>query len=115
MEISTKSNKLKRIFEDETLCNRRYGDEMCKKIFLRLAAIRAAESLATFWPPNLGPERCHELKGDLKGTFSMDLKHPYRLLFVADNEPLTSNSTSELERWRNITAIQVIGIEDTHG
>jgi len=27
------------------------------------------------------PERCHELSGADKGTFSMDVKQPYRLLF----------------------------------
>ena len=115
MEISTKNNKLKRIFEDETFCKRRYGQEMSKKINLRLTALRAAESLATFWPPMSGPERCHELKGDLKETFSMDLKHPYRLLFRSDHETSTSEPSAEKERWSNITAIQLTGIEDTHG
>ena len=40
--------------------------------------------LVDFWPPNSGPERCHELKGDLAGVFSIDLKQPYRLLFRTD-------------------------------
>ena len=82
---------------------------------MRLAELRAAESLATFWPPNSGPERCHELKGNRAGTFSIDLKHPYRLLFIADSETSPSASANEPERWANITAIQVTGIEDTHG
>ena len=115
MEISAKTRKLKNILEDESLCIRRYGEEMTKKISLRLAELQAAESLSAFWPPNSGPERCHELKGNLKGTYSMDLKHPFRLLFIADHDRLPPETTDPKEKWANITAIQVTGIEDTHG
>lgn len=81
MEIEIPDRKLKKALEDEKECRTRFGAEMAKKIRLRLAALEAAESLADFWPPSSGPERCHELKGNLAGTFSMDLKQPYRLLF----------------------------------
>src|SRR5579864_8293414 len=81
MDIYVGDNNLRRAIEDEATCKRRYGADMAKKLMLRLAALRATESLADFWPPKSGPERCHELKGDRAGTFSVDLKQPYRLLF----------------------------------
>jgi len=92
MEIYVRDNKLKAALEDEATCKRRYGKDMTKKLNLRLAALRAAESLADFWPPMSGPERCHKLKGDLAGTFSIDVKQPYRLLFIPiEAEPQTGS------------------------
>lgn len=117
MDISVSDNKLRSAIEDETACKRQYGSDMAKKIMLRLVALRAAESLADFWPPNSGPERCHELKGDRKGTFSANLKQPYRLLFkpnTATPTP-TSDQSDEQKRWKSITSIDILAIEDTHG
>lgn len=116
MEIYAKDNRLRAAFEDEALCRRRYGMEMTKKIMLRLASLRAAETLADLWPPFSGPERCHELKGDLAGTFSIDLKQPYRLLFKATDVKESSNDEMDhRERWQTITSIEISEIEDTHG
>src|SRR5256885_187547 len=81
MELYISDKDLRRAAEDEAFCRRRYGAEMAKKLALRLVALRAAKSLGVFWPPMSGPERCHELKGELKGVFTVDLRHPYRLLF----------------------------------
>ena len=50
------------------------------------------------------PGRLHELKGDRKGQYSLDLVHPYRLLFTA--EPV--------QNWSEITTVTIIGIVDTH-
>ena len=115
MEILAKDKKLAAALKDEAVCKQRFGVAMSKKLRLRLAVLRAAESLATFWPPNSGPERCHELKGDLAGTFSIDLKQPYRLLFKPIEEVPAKDRSNEQERWGSITALEVIAIEDTHG
>jgi plasmid maintenance system killer protein len=88
---------------------------MAKKIRLQMAAIQAAESLADFWPPSSGPERCHELIGNLAGTFSIDLKQPYRLLFEPIDPADVVRPSDERERWWTIKAIRIKGIEDTHG
>ena len=87
---------------------------MAKKLSLRLASLKAAESLADFWPPKSGPERCHELKGELQGTFSVDLNQPYRLLFKPASKP-GGDVAEEQQRWKSITSIDILAIEDTHG
>ena len=115
MEIFAKNKKLKGALDDEAVCKQRFGADMTKKLRLRLGALRAADSLATFWPPNSGPERCHELKGDLEGTFSIDVKQPYRLLFKPIEDTPPQDRTNEQERWGSIAAVEVIGIENTHG
>jgi proteic killer suppression protein len=114
MDISIGDRRLRRVANNPAACQREYGVNMAKKIALRLAALYAADSLADFWPPNSGPERCHELKGDRKGTFSVDLNQPYRLLFEA-SKPAAEDVTDEQERWKSITSIDITAIEDTHG
>jgi plasmid maintenance system killer protein len=114
MDIYVRDENLRSAIEDEAVCKRRYGADMAKKLMLRVAALRAADSLADFWPPKSGPERCHELKGEQAGTFSVDLKQPYRLLFQPHAETPQPDRSGEQQRWKSITAIDIFGIEDTH-
>ena len=114
MEISVRG-KLRTALEDEKVCQKQYGRDMTKKIMLRVNELRAANSLADFWPPTSGPERCHELKGDLAGRFSIDVKQPYRLLFVPIEENAPKDRSDEKKRWASITKIEIVAIEDTHG
>lgn len=114
MQVVIKDKKLKTSLEDRAMCQKQYGKEMAKKIMLRMAALSAAESLADFWPPMSGPERCHVLMGDLEGLFSVDVKHPYRLLFRPTDAPADAQA-DEKERWQSIKSIEILGIKDTHG
>ena len=129
MQVRIPDRKLKRELENDAECRRRYGVAMAKKIKLRMDALGAAESLAVFWPPFSGPERCHELQGQLVGTFSMDVKQPYRLLFREDElgkesgldggkqaeQGSSTKEKDERQRWLGIRSIEIKGIEDTHG
>jgi plasmid maintenance system killer protein len=51
MEIHISDGQLRKAVENEAACRRQFGADMTKKLMLRMAALRAAESLATFWPP----------------------------------------------------------------
>ena len=114
MQISSRDKGLRKSLEDEAECQRRFGKDMARKILMRISALLAAESLADFWPPNSGPERCHELVGDKKGVFSMDVKQPYRLLFVPAEVP-PADCKNDQERWKAVKAVELLTIEDTHG
>ena len=114
MDVSISDKRLRKVAHDDAACRRQYGVNMAKKLALRLASLKAAVSLADFWPPKSGPERCHELKGDRKGTFSVDLNQPYRLLFESTSKP-TEDEAEEQQRWKSITSIDILAIEDTHG
>ena len=115
MELQISDKKLRESIAGEANMKRHYGKDMAQKLALRLAVLRNAQSLADFWPPSSGPERCHELKGDLAGLFSIDLKQPYRLLFKPEEASPPTDCSDELERWKRITAIEIIAIKDTHG
>ena len=115
MELSTRNKGLKAALKSERDCLGHFGADICKKIQPRLAALSAADSLGDFWPPNSGPERCHELKGDRIGTFSVDLKQPFRLLFQPVDQVIPDDRSDERARWNNIKAIELLTVEDTHG
>jgi len=41
----------------------------------------------------------HPLTGDLKGTFSLDLEHPLRLLFEPDHDPPLLLEDTHTDPW----------------
>lgn len=80
-----------------------------------MKVLRAARSLMDFWPPKSPPERCHELtEGKRSVQLSVDLDHPYRLIFVPDHNPIPIREEGGLD-WSQVTAIKILGVEDTHG
>ena len=115
MDVHVLDKKLRNALEDDAQMRRRYRVPMVKKLKQRIETLRAAESLADFWPPNSGPERCHELRGNLRGTFSVDLVQPYRLLFRPRSSANVLDRLGEFSGWESIRAIDIVEIKDTHG
>lgn len=114
MDISFKNGKLEKEFIEGARLDRIHGTLRAQKIRLRMAALRAAANLMVFWPPKSGPDRCHELTGGTrKGQFSVDLDHPYRLIFIPDHDPIPVHEDGGLD-WSQVTAIKILGIENTH-
>lgn len=99
-------------FNESALLEKEHGVIRAQKIRRRLAELRAAQCLQDFWPPKSGPSRCHELtKGERKGQLSMDLDHPYRLIFVPQQISLKEDGGLN---WRQVTAVTILGVENTH-
>lgn len=53
---------------------------MAEQIAQRIDEIAAAESVAEMIQFNIG--RCHQLKGERKNQFAIDLVHPKRLILI---------------------------------
>lgn len=113
MDTDFADRKLEKVCNDERRLLKRYGKKRGKLLKRRLAQLRAAPTLATFYPPYSGSARCHELKENLKGALSVDLDHPYRLLFKPAHNPLPVRDEGGLD-WGGITAVVILGVEDTH-
>ncbi len=113
MNITFKTKKLQKLFNQNKKLIKKYGERRTKLIQLRLVQIQAAQSLTDLGPPYSGPARCHELKGNRAGTFSVDLEHPYRLLFYPNHDPVPTREEGGIN-WSQITTIEIIGVEDTH-
>jgi proteic killer suppression protein len=113
LDITFKSIRIKKVFNDEVQLKRKHGQKRAKKIRVRMKEFRAAKNLKDFWPPKSGPSRCHELTGNRSGQLSVDLDHPYRLIFIPDHDPTPAHEDGGLD-WAQVTAIKIMGVEDTH-
>jgi plasmid maintenance system killer protein len=114
MNIFFRNKKLAKSFNEGEQLVKLYGKVRAKKIRIRMKGLRAAMCLMDFWPPKSPPERCHELtEGKRSGQLSVDLDHPYRLIFVPDHDPVPKREEGGLD-WSQVTAIKILGVEDTH-
>ena len=113
MDISFKNTKLEKDFNEGKKLDRIHGSLWAIKIRIRLKELRAASTLHDFWPPYKGPSRCHELTGGKKYRLSVDLDHPYRLIFEPNHSLIPLKSDGGLD-WKLVSAIKIIGVEDTH-
>lgn len=111
MDIMFKSNKFEKQCNEFRLLVAQHGQPRAKKIRQRLDELSAASSLSEV--SRLPPARCHELIGDRAGQLSVDLDHPYRLIFSPAHDPVPRKEDGGLDLSK-VTAVVVQGIEDTH-
>jgi|SRR3990170_5771488 len=111
MVILFKTAKLEKECNNENLMVRRFGTNRTRLLKRRITELAAANVLEDL--RNLPQTRCHELKGNLKGYLSVDLDHPYRLIFEPANNLLPKKPDGGLD-WTKVTEIRIIGVEDTH-
>lgn len=88
-----------------------FGAKRAGKLKQRLMELGAADTLADI--SHLPPARCHELTGKDAGTFSMDLEHPYRLLFISADDTVPLLADGGIDR-KQVKEIEIIEIKDTH-
>jgi plasmid maintenance system killer protein len=112
VNIIFQSSKLQKDCVSLGRAQARYGTVGGKRLMQRLDEIRAASTLEDL--RSLPQARCHELVGDMKGQVSVDLNHPYRLIFVPANDPVPTKPDGGLD-WGQVTAVLILGVEDTHG
>ena len=110
MNITFDTAKLEKICNTHKLLVKDQGADRARRIRRRLDDLRAADILEDM---RYMPGRCHELTGNRAGQLSLDLDHPYRLIFVSDNEPIPRKEDGGLD-WSRITAVKILGVEDTH-
>ncbi|MEN8136492.1 MAG: killer suppression protein [Thermodesulfobacteriota bacterium] len=111
MRIFFKTRKLQRICSISSESRKQLGAKCSRKLQQRMMELNAAPTLADI--SHLPPPRCHELTGNRAGQLSVDLEHPYRLLFIVANGPLPEWEGVGLD-WKDVTEIEIIAIADTH-
>jgi len=109
MNVSFKSNKLQKVCNMEKEGIRELGPVCAGKLRQRLAELAAAGALSDI--SYLPPPRCHELTN--RGAFSVDLAHPYRLLFRPAHDPIPRKTDGGIDLTQ-VTEVEIISIEDTH-
>ncbi|MFH2123424.1 MAG: killer suppression protein [Pseudomonadota bacterium] len=111
MRIFFKTRKLQKICSGADESRKHLGVKGGAKLQQRMMELKAAQNLGDI--SRLPPARCHELTGNRSGQLSVDLDHPYRLLFVVANIPSPIREDSGLD-WDGVTEIEIIEIADTH-
>jgi len=114
MEIKYRSEGLGKELESDSKLRKKHGKRRAELIEQRLFEFRAAQCLQDL--RNLPGPRLHQhtrQRGQAKAVFSVDLDHPYRLLFEAAHEPEPTYPAGGVD-WSQVTAILIRGIKDTH-
>lgn len=112
MKIFFRSRKLKKVCEDPKAMLKELGRNRAKKLRQRMVELKAADVLADI--SHLPPPRLHELTGQQKGQFSVDVAHPYRLLFIPADDPVPTKDDGGLDL-QAVETIEIVDIVDTHG
>jgi plasmid maintenance system killer protein len=110
MDIVYNNDKFEKECNNQRLLDKNHGAVRAKRIRRRLDDLRSVNVLEDM--RNL-PGRCHELLYERAGQLSLDLDHPYRLIFEPANEPIPVKPDGGLD-WTQVTAVRIIGVEDTH-
>lgn len=112
LDVAFKTAKMMKLCNGNKSLQKKYGINGAKLIRRRLDELKAARVLSDI--AQLPGPRCHELTGDKKGSLSVDVEHPYRLIFIPDNDPIPRKKDGGLD-WDKVTKIKILGVEDTHG
>lgn len=79
MQVEYKTKTMEKVCTDASVASKKYGSEMAEKIQLRIDQIRAADSVEQMVQFRIG--RCHQLQGNRKNQYAVDLVQPQRLVF----------------------------------
>ena len=112
MDIVFGNTKLRKDSTDTRRACKKWGARRAKLVRRRLDELSAADNLEVM--RTLPQARCHELKGNRAGQLSVDLEHPYRLLFSPAHDPVPRKDDGGLD-WKRVTAVEILEVTDTHG
>ena len=111
MKVSFSTNSMQKRCSEEKAMQKQWGKNLARRLKQRLTELKAAATLQDIC--STPPARCHELKGKRKGQLSVDLEHPYRLIFNPDHSPMPRTKDGGLD-WDKVTEVMVIEVVDTH-
>ena len=111
MVIYFRTRKLEKILNNEREMVKHLGQKGAEKGKRRMVELKAAGALSDI--SHLPPARCHQLTGKEAGIFSVDLEHPYRLLFIPADDPTPRREDGGIDTTK-IKEVEIIEIRDTH-
>lgn len=79
MQVNYKNRHIEKICTNASVAAKKFDKRTVGLIQQRVDEIHAADSVEMLVQFGIG--RCHQLVGDRKGQFAMDLVHPLRLVF----------------------------------
>lgn len=100
-----------KVFNSDRELRKAYGDRMTHTIKMRLAVLKNARTLTMV--PTTKPDRRHQLVGDRRGQYAVDLIHPHRLIFEPSDDPIPQREGGGIDT-DEITAIKIMEVVDYH-
>lgn len=99
MQIEYRTKKLEKVCTNASEAEKKHGQNMAAKIHQRIDEISAALSVEMMLQFGIG--RCHQLKGDRKDQYAVDLVHPYRLVFEKIGYEIQIANIMEIVNYHN--------------
>lgn len=111
MEISFRTQKLRKVLNSRVELQRGYGERMARLIMAHLAVLAESANLAEAQArPALG---LHQLRENRAGQFAVNLVHPDRLVFRPNHNPIPLRPDGGINLTQ-VTAITIIEVVDYH-
>jgi len=111
MDIVFRNSRIRKLCNSEKEARSRVGPNCATRLRRRLDELDAASTLEDM--RHLPQARCHPLRADRVGQFSVDLDHPRRLVFRAVDDEQARRPDGSLD-WSRVTAIEILEVTDTH-
>ncbi len=110
MKIDFKNNKIRKALSDAREMQKAFGI-MAKKVSQRMEQLTTVTTLAEMQMYQAA--RCHELKGERKGEWAVDISVNHRMIFEINQQPLPLNKDGSVDT-KKITDIMIIETTDYH-
>ncbi len=110
MNIDFKNNRIRKALSDAREIQKAFGN-MAKKVSQRMEQLRAAPTLADM--QTYQAARCHELKGERKGEWAVDISVNHRMIFEINQHPVPVNKDGSVNTSK-VTDIMIIETTDYH-
>ncbi len=108
MEIRFNDKKLRRLYEERAVAERKLGAACARKLRARLSDLEAA-SVVTELPAG----NPHPLKGSRAGQYALNLAGAWRLVFAPANDPYPQYADGGID-WSKVTVVSIEYIGDYH-
>ena len=110
MKLEYKNNKLKKSLTTDKGLNKSYG-QLSKKLKQRITQLESADNLLAI--SKIPVLRLHQYQGGEAGTWSIDIKDNWRLLFEIREDPIPTLEDGGVDL-EQVTVIGIKEISDPH-
>ena len=111
MEITFRTKKIEKVCKSEKELQKSYGKQNAKVIWMRIKFLRSASNLSQILTTE--PFKLHQLQGNKKGHYAVNLQNGLRLVFIPNHNPVPRKKDGGIDK-EQVTEIKIIDILNYH-